>query len=108
MKNARAKRAKILFFHCQICKFVGFLLRSSSWLLKLPNDADDDDELQRDWKHYGKKYNDGDDKDDVDDDKKYNSDDDDDDCDIKEYNNDNDGQEDGIIRVSFNTSNILT
>ena len=23
-------------FHCQICKFVGFLLRSSSWLLKLP------------------------------------------------------------------------
>ena len=24
-------------FHCQICKFVGFLLPSSSWLLKLPN-----------------------------------------------------------------------
>ena len=23
-------------FHCQICKFVGFLLPSSSWLLKLP------------------------------------------------------------------------
>ena len=23
--------------HCQICKFVGFLLSSSSWLLKLPN-----------------------------------------------------------------------
>ena len=36
MKNARAKRAKILF-HCQICKFVGFLLSSSLWLLKLPN-----------------------------------------------------------------------
>ena len=36
MKNARAKRAKILFYHCQICKFVGFLLPSSSWLLKLP------------------------------------------------------------------------
>ena len=35
MKNARAKRAKILFLHCQICKFVGFLLPSSSWLLKL-------------------------------------------------------------------------
>ena len=34
MKNARAKRAKILFFHCQICKFVGCLLPSSSWLLK--------------------------------------------------------------------------
>ena len=24
-------------FHCQICKFVGFLLSSSSWFLKLPN-----------------------------------------------------------------------
>ena len=24
-------------FHCQICKFVGFLLLSSSGLLKLPN-----------------------------------------------------------------------
>ena len=35
-KNARAKRAKITVFHCQICKFVGFLLPSSSWLLKLP------------------------------------------------------------------------
>ena len=35
MKNARAKRAKILFFYCQICKFVGFLLPSSSCLLKL-------------------------------------------------------------------------
>ena len=37
MKNARAKRAKILFFHCQICKFVGLLLPSSSWLLELPS-----------------------------------------------------------------------
>ena len=36
MKNARAKRAKLLFFHCQIIKFVTFLLLSSSWLLKLP------------------------------------------------------------------------
>ena len=36
MKNARAKRAKILFF---IVKFVGFLLPSSSWLLKLPNET---------------------------------------------------------------------
>ena len=34
MTNARAKRAKIVF-HCQICKFEGFLLSSSSWLLKL-------------------------------------------------------------------------
>ena len=33
MKNARAKRAKIMFF-IVICKFVVFLLRS--WLLKLP------------------------------------------------------------------------
>ena len=33
MNNARAKRAKILF--CQICKFVGFLLPSTSWFLKL-------------------------------------------------------------------------
>ena len=56
MKSARAKRAKILFFivkyekctceackntvfHCKICKFVGFLLPSSSWLLKLPNEG---------------------------------------------------------------------
>ena len=36
MKNARAKRAKILF-HCQICKFVEFLLLSSSWLVELPS-----------------------------------------------------------------------
>ena len=27
---------KNTIFHCQICKFVGFLLPSSSWLLKLP------------------------------------------------------------------------
>ena len=25
-------------FHCQICKFMGFLLPSSSWLLKFPTD----------------------------------------------------------------------
>ena len=36
MKNARAKRAKILFFIVKYAKFVGFLLPSSSWLLKLP------------------------------------------------------------------------
>ena len=36
MKYARAKRAKNTIFHYQICKFVGFLLPSSSWLLKLP------------------------------------------------------------------------
>ena len=37
MKNARAKRARIPVFRCQICKFVRFLLPSSSWLRKLPN-----------------------------------------------------------------------
>ena len=54
------KACKNPVFHCQICKFVRFLLPSSSWLLKLPNafrggdhedvtlmtcddDADDDD-----------------------------------------------------------------
>ena len=31
------KACKHPVFHCQICKFVGFLLASSSWLLKLPN-----------------------------------------------------------------------
>ena len=35
IKNARAKRAKILF-SLQICKFVGFSFPLSSWLLKLP------------------------------------------------------------------------
>ena len=30
------KACKNTVFHCQICKFVGLLLLSSSWLLKLP------------------------------------------------------------------------
>ena len=30
------KACKNTVFNCQICKFVGFLLPSSSWLLKLP------------------------------------------------------------------------
>ena len=30
------KACKNTAFHCQIYKFVGFLLPSSSWLLKLP------------------------------------------------------------------------
>ena len=30
------KACKNTVFYCQICKFVGFLLPSSSWLLKLP------------------------------------------------------------------------
>ena len=33
LKNARCKNP---VFHRQICKFVGFLLPSSSWMLKLP------------------------------------------------------------------------
>ena len=37
LKNARAKRAEILFFYCQICKFATFLVPSSPWLLKLSN-----------------------------------------------------------------------
>ena len=37
MKNARAKHAKILFFTCQICKFLGFLLPSSALLLPIMN-----------------------------------------------------------------------
>lgn len=35
MKNARAKCAKLLFFICQIRKFVVFLLTFLSWLFKL-------------------------------------------------------------------------
>ena len=31
------KACKNTIFHCQICKFAGFLLPSSSWLLKLSN-----------------------------------------------------------------------
>ena len=36
MKNARAKRAKILFFIVKYANLWGVLLPSSSWLLKLP------------------------------------------------------------------------
>ena len=38
-EKCTCKACKNAVFHCQICKFVGFLLPSSSWLLKLPNDA---------------------------------------------------------------------
>ena len=34
-ENCTCKACKNTVFHCQICKFVGFLLPSSSWLLKL-------------------------------------------------------------------------
>ena len=36
-ENCTCKACKNTVFHCQICKFVGFLLPSSSWLLKLPS-----------------------------------------------------------------------
>ena len=36
VKNACTKGCKNTVFHWQICKFVGFLLPSSSWLLKIP------------------------------------------------------------------------
>ena len=35
-EKCRCKAGKNTVFHCQICKYVGFLLPSSSWLLKLP------------------------------------------------------------------------
>ena len=34
-EKCMCKACKDTVFHCQICKFVGFLLPSSSWLLKL-------------------------------------------------------------------------
>ena len=37
VKKCMCKACKKAVFHCQICKLVGFLLPSSSWLLKLPN-----------------------------------------------------------------------
>ena len=36
-KKCTCKACKNTVFHCQICKFVRFLLPSSSWLLKFPN-----------------------------------------------------------------------
>ena len=36
-EKCTCKACKNTVFHCQLCKFVGFLLPSSSWLLKLPN-----------------------------------------------------------------------
>ena len=35
-EKCTCEACKIVVFHCQICKFVTFLLPSSSWLLKLP------------------------------------------------------------------------
>ena len=37
MKNARAKRAKVLFFAVKYANLLTLLLPPSSWLLKLPN-----------------------------------------------------------------------
>ena len=36
-ENCTCKACKNTVFRCQICKFVGVLLLSSSWLLMLPN-----------------------------------------------------------------------
>ena len=36
-EKCTCKACKNTVFNCQICKFVGFLLLSSSWFLKLPN-----------------------------------------------------------------------
>ena len=38
-ENCTCKACKNPVFHSQICKFVGFLLPWSSWLLKLPNNS---------------------------------------------------------------------
>ena len=35
-EKCTCKACKNTVFHCQLCKFVGFLLPASSWLLKLP------------------------------------------------------------------------
>ena len=35
-EKCTCKACKNTVFHCQLCKFVRFLLPSSSWLLKLP------------------------------------------------------------------------
>ena len=35
-EKCTCKACKSTVFHCQICKFVGFLLPSSSWFLELP------------------------------------------------------------------------
>ena len=43
-KSARAKRAKILFFIVKYANLWGFLLPSSSWLLKLPIHSDSTDD----------------------------------------------------------------
>ena len=40
-EKCTCKACKNTVFHCQICKFVGFLLPSSSWLLMLPSIHDD-------------------------------------------------------------------
>ena len=38
-EKCTCKACKNPVFHCQLCKFVGFWLPSSSWLLKLPNEV---------------------------------------------------------------------
>ena len=38
LEKCTCKACETVAFHCQICKFVKFLLTSSSCLLQLPND----------------------------------------------------------------------
>ena len=38
-EKCTCKACKNTVFHCQICKFVRFLLPSSSWMLKLPTSS---------------------------------------------------------------------
>ena len=39
-EECTCKACKTIVFHRQVCKFETFLLPSSSWLLKLPNEAE--------------------------------------------------------------------
>ena len=44
-EKCTCKACKNTVFHCQICKFLGFLLPSSSWLLKLPYKGCEEDAI---------------------------------------------------------------
>ena len=52
-EKCTCKACKNPVFHCQLCKFVGFLFLSSSWLLKLPITFVDKDYVHMtDMRHY--------------------------------------------------------
>ena len=52
-EKCTCKACKNPVFHCQICKFVGFLLPSSSWLLKLPHEVVPRSQSRRELKETG-------------------------------------------------------